>query len=202
MPFLYQNAHVAGCVMGLLPLVLFYSGLIGKSWPLAVIGCYGFGWAIGRRWIDKVFVAQLDLQKQSVNLLDMLDSTIENAESGLSIEARSILKNIRICVTELAPRLEAAPSLINELKILERLVVKYLPVTLENFLRLPADYAINQPLGSGKTAKILLYEQLVLLDNQLKKMLTDTVADDARAVVENGRFLEEKFKSYDFFNLK
>jgi hypothetical protein len=203
-PFLYQNAHVAGCTLGLLPLFLFYSGLIGKSWPFAVIGFYSIGWVIGRKWIshDKS-VTLPDSQKQSFCLLDILDSTIEKAECRIPGEARGVLSSIKACVTELAPRLEASSSLTHELKILKRLVNKYLPITLENYLRLPSDYAMNQPLGSsGQTATMLLCEQLVIIDNQLKKMLTDTVADDARAVIENGRFLEEKFKSYDFFNLQ
>jgi hypothetical protein len=203
-PFLYQNAHVVGCVLGLFPLFLFYSGLIGKSWPFAVIGFYGIGWVMGRKWTkNDESVALPDTQKQSFRLLDILDSTIEKAEFRISGEARGVLNSIKNCVTELAPRLEAAPSLTHELKILERLVNRYLPITLENFLRLPSDYAISQSLGpSGQTATMLLHEQLVILDNQLKKMLMNTVADDARAVIENGRFLEEKFKSYDFFNLQ
>ncbi len=203
-PYLYQNSHIVGCALGLLPLFLFYSGLIGNSWPLAVIGFYGIGWVIGRKWtMNDESVTLPDSQKQSFCLLDILDSTIEKAEYRIPGEARGVLNSIKNCATELAPRLEAAPSLTHELKILERLVNKYLPITLENYLRLPSDYAMSQSLNpSGQTATMLLYEQLVILDNQLKKMLTNTVADDARAVIENGRFLEEKFKSYDFFNLQ
>lgn len=201
-PFLYQKAHITGCIMGLIPLVLFFSHQIGQSWPLAVIACYAAGWYMGRNLFNNAPAISLYPHSQPHSLIDTLDSTIDNAESGLSVEARKILYDIRICVTDLAPRLEAAESLSHETKILKRLIVKYLPITLENYLRLPHDYAINEPLSSGKTAEILLREQLALLYIQLKKMLTDTVADDAKAVIENGRFLEEKFKPYDFFNIK
>lgn len=118
------------------------------------------------------------------------------------MEARSILASIKTCVGELVPRLETSPSNTQELKILERLVRRYLPFTLENYLRLPHSYAINEPLNEGKTANELLIAQLALLNEHLQKMLSDTVAEDARAIVENGRFLEEKFKSFDFFKVK
>lgn len=171
-------------------------------WPVGVAGAYYFGWRIGERWNDPEINSSQDSGLPLASLTESLDKTLQAAQYGISKEARSIFDSIKTCVGELAPRLEASSSNSHELKILERLVRKYLPFTLENYLRLPHAYAISKPLSAGKTANELLIAQLTLLNDHLQKMLADAVAEDARAIVENGRFLEEKFKPFDFFEVK
>ena len=201
-PYWYRNSHIAACFSGLIPLLLFFSGHIGMWWPVAVAGAYYFGWRVGERWSDPEINSSQDSSLPLASLTESLDETLRSSQYGISKEARSIFDSITTCVGELVPRLEASSSNSHELKILERLVRKYLPFTLENYLRLPHAYAISQPLSAGKTANELLIAQLTLLNDHLQKMLSDAVAEDARAIVENGRFLEEKFKSFDFFKVK
>lgn len=201
-PYWYRNSHIAACFLGLIPLLLFFSGHIGMWWPVGVAGAYYFGWRIGERWNDPEINSSQDSGLPLASLTESLDKTLQAAQYGISKEARSIFDSIKTCVGELAPRLEASSSNSHELKILERLVRKYLPFTLENYLRLPHAYAISKPLSAGKTANELLIAQLTLLNDHLQKMLADAVAEDARAIVENGRFLEEKFKPFDFFEVK
>jgi len=112
-----------------------------------------------------------------------------------------LLYGIRETLADLLPRLTDRALYSEETYTVERTIRDYLPTTLESYMRLPAGFAETHALTQGKTARILLVEQLGILDNHLKKLLKNAVEKDARALVENGRFLAEKFKSCDFFNL-
>jgi hypothetical protein len=57
-------------------------------------------------------------------------------------------------------------------------------------------------MNNGNTAQAMLLEQLVLLDERMQAMLANALSEDARALTENGLFLEQKFRLQDFFSLK
>lgn len=69
----------------------------------------------------------------------------------------------------------------------------YLPEALENYLRLPRQWADSRPVSNGKSALLLLVDQLDLLAVTMDRFLDAAVRDDARALVEHGRFLDQKF---------
>lgn len=69
----------------------------------------------------------------------------------------------------------------------------YLPEALGGYLRLPREWADSRPLEDGKTALMLLIDQLDLLGSTVEKIFDAVVRMDAQALIVHGRFLQEKF---------
>lgn len=69
----------------------------------------------------------------------------------------------------------------------------YLPEAIGAYLRLPRDWADSRPVEGGKTALLLLVDQLDLLGSTMDKIYDAANRTDAAALVTHGRFLQEKF---------
>ena len=69
----------------------------------------------------------------------------------------------------------------------------YLPEAVGGYLRLPRDWANSRPIEGGKTALMVLVDQLELLASTMTKMLDAANRADAEALIAHGRFLEAKF---------
>ena len=69
----------------------------------------------------------------------------------------------------------------------------YLPEAVGGYLRLPRDWANSRPIEGGKTALMLLVDQLELLASTMTKMFDAANRADAEALIAHGRFLEAKF---------
>ena len=69
----------------------------------------------------------------------------------------------------------------------------YLPEAVGGYLRLPRDWANSRPIEGGRTALMVLIDQLELLASTMDKMLDAANRADAQALIAHGRFLQEKF---------
>ena len=69
----------------------------------------------------------------------------------------------------------------------------YLPEAIGAYLRLPRDWADSRPLEGGKTALLLLIDQLDLLSSTMEQIYNAANTTDAAALITHGRFLQEKF---------
>jgi len=69
----------------------------------------------------------------------------------------------------------------------------YLPEAVGGYLRLPRDWANSRPIEGGRTALMVLIDQLELLASTMDKMLDAANRADAQTLIAHGRFLQEKF---------
>lgn len=69
----------------------------------------------------------------------------------------------------------------------------YLPEAVGGYLRLPREWADSRPIDGGRTALMVLVDQLELLSATMTKMLDAANRADAQALIAHGRFLEAKF---------
>lgn len=69
----------------------------------------------------------------------------------------------------------------------------YLPEAVGGYLRLPREWADTRPIDGGRTALMVLVDQLELLSSTMAKMLDAANRADAQALIAHGRFLEAKF---------
>jgi hypothetical protein len=69
----------------------------------------------------------------------------------------------------------------------------YLPETVGGYLRLPRGWADTRPIEGGRTALMVLVDQLELLAATMARMLDAAVHADAQALVAHGLFLESRF---------
>lgn len=70
---------------------------------------------------------------------------------------------------------------------------EYLPEAIGSYLRLPRDWADSRPVEGGKTALLLLIDQLDLLATTMDSIYNAANTTDAAALITHGRFLQEKF---------
>lgn len=69
----------------------------------------------------------------------------------------------------------------------------YLPEAVDGYLRLPRDFADTRPIDGGRTALMVLIDQLELLGATMERVLDAAVHSDAQALIAHGRFLQAKF---------
>lgn len=199
--FLYGYPHMAGSALGLLGLGLYFGGIIGPGWPFIVAGCYGLGWLVAWQVIPAETHLEITREAHAEALLTELDALIARVKKRLPGEAATVLANLRATLADLLPRLSQSSVFSQEAHGVEQTVREYLPATLESYLRLPPMYARVHVMRNGKTALDQLRDQLGLLDERMQAMLDNALADDARALSENGVFLRSRFKPYDFFSV-
>lgn len=200
--FLYGFPNIAGSFLGLLGLGLFFLGVIGPGWPAIVAGLYGLGWLLAWQLAPREPHLEIAREVQAEALLEELDTLLRRTRKQLPREALPLLDSLRQTLGELLPRLVESAHFTQEGHSVENTVCDYLPATLENYLRLPPAFARMHTMKNGKTAQAMLLEQLTLLDGQMRQMLVNALKDDASALAENGAFLEQKFRPYDFFRLE
>ncbi len=188
--FIYSTPNISGTILGLTGLALFFTGFIKSYWLFIVLGLYGIG-----------YIGCPRNQQVSLHIRDHLES--ERIEEEMELLIRKIRKrvmpeildkviNITGMVTDLLPRVQNDPG---NRHVLVQTAISYLPSMLEHYLNLPPTYARFHSLRNGKTARQILTEQLILLENQLQKIAEDLHRGDADALMAHSTFLKDKFQT-------
>ena len=203
MLFLSGNGNIAGCLLAMGGLGLFFAGIIHAFWWAIVAGLYGVG-ALG--WPRNTLAGSAQQTGISTELLArQVRKLVNDAARGLPKESLNVLYSIQFTLEEILPRLKemrdrGVISPKDSFTVAET-VRRYLPDTLAAYLRLPIHYARMQPLADGRTASQTLFDQLRVLDSSLKDIAQSAFAGDAEALVTNGRFLQNKFAEKPAFRL-
>ncbi|WP_114561551.1 hypothetical protein, partial [Desertihabitans aurantiacus] len=123
-----------------------------------------------------------------------LDRVLARAEAErLAPAVRSRIARIDTSVRTALPRLRTFGLGSVEGHAVVATATSYLPEALEAYLRLPRSWADERPLDRGRTALMLLVDQLDLLAASTEQLADAAVRADARALVEHGRFLAARF---------
>lgn len=108
-----------------------------------------------------------------------------------SVQAR--VERIVTTVHRTLPRLDELGPGSQQAHAVMATVTSYLPDALDAYLRLPRSFADRRPVSAGRTALVLLCEQLDLLAQVTDELFEATCRSDVRALQAHGRFLAEKF---------
>jgi hypothetical protein len=193
--FLYSTGNIAGCLLALGGLGLFFGGVIHAYWWAIVAGLYGAG-VLG--WPRSDLAATAEATELSTEMLaQQVRKLVDSVARGLPKDCLDRLRSIQDTLSELLPRLKdlrdrGIISAKDSFTVIET-VRRYLPDTLGAYLRLPRLYAQMQTLSDGRTASRTLLDQLTVLDTSLKDVAKSAFAGDAETLVTNGQFLQNKF---------
>jgi hypothetical protein len=189
--WLYGTRNLVGSVLGLVGLALFFLGAIHDFWFLIVGGAYGIGYLAvpANRALETSVNGSMD----AAEVESALRSLEAHVRGRIPPEALTLVHSIANSVIALLPAVAGAKSVDDTIYTVRRTALDYLPQTLKNYLALPPAYRSVQPIQNGKNATQLLIEQLRILDDRLTTIVRDAYANDARALVENGAFLDQKF---------
>ena len=169
--YLFSNSNIAGSIAGLLVVFLYLLDVIDNGWMLLAAGGY-IAAALPFAFRDK-----------PTHMPEGL-STAESLE-WLRTYAMPRLKQM-----EQDGLVEASSR-----ALLKQTVTRLLPDAVENYLKLPPAYANLKAIDGGKTAQVLLLEQLDLLQKHVHSLEENIVSADVNSMLANGRFLQEKFNS-------
>lgn len=115
------------------------------------------------------------------------------SQSDLPAFVLSRVRRIAATIDKTLPRLANLGSGSYEGYSVVATATDYLPEALSGYLRLPREWADSRPLYGGKTALLLLIDQLDLLLATMDKILDAAIRTDAQALIVHGQFLKEKF---------
>jgi hypothetical protein len=201
--FVYGPGNLLGVALACIGPLLLFTGVIDKGWWLVSASAYGAGWAAGALFFREVAIDQM--AEMSIEDLErFLEKLLDQHGRKLPAEAAQHLQAIRESLKEALPRfqelLDRSGTAGREWLVFRQVILNYLPETLGNYLRLPATYAVMHRIGdTGKTPRVLLVEQLEIMDAELKRTVQSLYESDANEMLVNSRFLESKFeKATDF----
>ena len=195
--FLYSTPNIIGSALGLVGLVLYFTGIIKNYWLLIVAGLYAMGLLATPR--SPAYALHLDNQFTREELRKALEDLVASARRRVPQDILTRLESITNSILEILPRIDDLSSGDYNVHVIRQTALEYLPKTLENYLNLPRAFARLHPIKSGKTATQLLAEQLDLLDREMREIVEDIHRNDTQRLLAHGRFLEEKFRP-DFWS--
>jgi hypothetical protein len=100
-----------------------------------------------------------------------------------------VIKVVRATI----PRLDTLGAGSEQAHVVISTATSYLPEALGGYLRLPREWADRRPIEGGKTALMLLIDQLDLLAATMDDISDAVYRADAAALIAHGAFLQEKF---------
>jgi len=189
--YLVSAKNLIGCGLALAGLVLHLFGLLGPFpvWVLVVVALYAVGAVLGPRRRPAVAKDTFDAQE----IRRSLDHAYQMTLGRLPPDSQSRVARIRSAILDLLPHAAEFPPGSQDLYVLRRMAVDYLPTTIEAYLALPAAYATGRVVQDGKTPLQVMNEQLELLDGQMAEIAEALHKRDSDRLLANGIFLEERF---------
>ena len=123
--------------------------------------------------------------------LDRVASQAQDPTLPWAVKAR--VQRVAQRLRDIVPRMDTAGLAGVDQYSLIATATSYLPEALGAYVRLPRDWANSRPIDGGKTALLLLVDQLDLLGWTVDRMYDAVLQQDADALIAHGRFLQEKF---------
>src|ERR1700682_4194492 len=187
--YLYSTKNLAGSALALVGLVLFFTHVVGALWPVVVVGLYIVGVLVapGNKTYD------LHSGWDPGDVRKALGEQMKTIGGKVPDEVVAKVSSIQDTILTLLPRVERLPAGSEDLFIVQRTALEYLPTALEAYLNLPRAYATLKPVENGKTASQVLLDQLTLLEGKMNEISDDIARNDSDRLLANGRFLAEKF---------
>jgi hypothetical protein len=177
-----------------------FLGWLQTAWPLAAAGgvavAAGGAWAVLRRPpaspVPLASAWDFDAARR-------LEQATQTAAGQLPAAALAALERLQATLARLAPALQAGPAELpfraDDALFIAELMRRYVPDSLEAYLRVPAPQRARPLAEAGASAEQLLVQQLDELAAQLAPRETRLAESAAGALLRQGEFL--RVKRYD-----
>ena len=167
---------------------------LGSLWPAVVAACYAIGALVGPP--EKVHLVIGGAGDEVAALrpdLAALAGQVESARPRLDDDVFAAVDQILVLLGSVLDRAQVLATSPEHLFVVSRTIRDYLPTSLESYLNLPRTYALHSRVAGRRTAHDELMAQLALLQGQLSTVAQSVYDGDLQALVDQGRFLQEKF---------
>lgn len=129
----------------------------------------------------------------SAEILQAVTAVQERVDREAPGVVSSRVQQIGVTLEHMAPNLDRMGTASREAHIVVATATSYLPEAVNAYLRLPRGFADRRAVTDGKTALMLLVDQLDLLAATVGKISDAVARQDANALIAHGMFLEERF---------
>lgn len=197
LPNIFGMALLLVCLFLQLALMLLtpQGGLSYGYWLSLCVLLYAAGWVIGWWVQDNNADLQFERTVTAEDIADELQKLTKQIKGRIPEPALNHVQRIETSVLSVLPHIVSGEFANQDLHTVKQAVFDYLPTTLESYLRLPTAYATMYAIENGKTAKMLLIEQLSLLDKAVEDITHSILKNDAQALLANQRFLQSRIGS-------
>jgi hypothetical protein len=191
--YLYSRRNIAGSVLALGGLGLFFTGLLaGPIWAPVVAGLYAIGVLLvpGEPQLDLSLDATADASEIRAGLDRLLVSIRDKVAPDIFVNVASIRESIEATLAATPADLGASDR---NVYLIRQTALDYLPAALSAYLALPRNYAEGRVVAGGRTPHDELRDQLRLMATKMQEVADDIARHDSDRLFANGRFLAEKF---------
>jgi hypothetical protein len=195
-PFLYSRRNIAGCVLALGGLALYFLGITSGPIGLGVIAAlYGVGYLVVRpeRGLNLNLEASDDADQIRDGLQRLLISIHGRVADDIYMRVQSIRDSILVTLPQSSADDQSAID--PNVYLIRRTALAYLPQALDAYLAVPRIYAESRPVADGHTPHDVLLDQLNLMDSKMREVADDIMRHDSEKLLAHGRFLQERFAS-------
>jgi len=191
--FLVSRKSLVGFVLAGAGLALHVLGVVpmGPFWLTVVVALYVLGAVITPK--PRGPQVQLDAAADTAAIRDGLDELLHRVRFKV---ARDILDRVESIRSQILLTLERSPDRGSgdpTVYLIRQTALDYLPSALSAYLEMPRVYAERRKVAGGRTAHDVLLEQLVLMDARLREAHEAMIAHDSDRLLENARFLADRF---------
>lgn len=127
------------------------------------------------------------------DLLAAVDAVEARVAAAVPTVIAARVHRVAAVVHEMAPRLDRLGAGSQQAHTVVATATSYLPEAVNNYTRLPREFANTRPVNGAKPALYVLCDQLDLLTHVLGQISDAVSRQDAVALVAHGVFLQEKF---------
>lgn len=168
---------------------------LGPLWPLVVVASYGVGALVAPR-------ERVDLRLglgEGASAADLAEQlkTLRRAMKGqarrLEDDANAILGRILDSLDDIVAKWDDLAGAPDQRHVVERMIVDYLPTSIQTFVNLPRTFALSSRVEGRKSAHDELIEQLTILEAESDRIRTALYSRAVDALSDQSRFLREKF---------
>ncbi|HEY5519050.1 MAG TPA: hypothetical protein VIK08_00180 [Candidatus Limnocylindrales bacterium] len=194
-PILYSRKNIAGCLLALGGLALYFLGITSGLIGLAVIaGLYGIGYLVvpPERGLAVTLFGTEDTHDITNGLTRLLASIRFRVADDVYNEVGSICHAIVETLPANGTGINPADPNVN---LIRQTALSYLPQALDAYLAIPRLYAERRTVQDGKTAHDILMDQLNLMDSKMKEMANAIAQNDTERLLANARFVQDRFAS-------
>lgn len=150
------------------------------------------GGLLGRRRPEGP-VVDIPAVPTSADLLASVDRVEQKIQGRVPAAVTARVKRVTRIVRDTVPRLDTLGGGSRQAHAVVATATSYLPEAVGGYLRLPREFADKRPVQGGKTALMVLCDQLDLLGSTMDQIFDAVCRADADALVAHGQFLREKF---------
>ena len=193
--WLSSSKNILGSGLGVAAIVAEATVGLGPAWPAVVVASYIVGALVAPR--DRVDL-RLDIGATAsasdlTAQLKILRRSTTGQARRLDDDANAIFQKILGTLDDIVARWDDLATAPDQRHVVERMILDYLPTSIETYLNLPRTFAISARVDGKKNAHDELIDQLNILDTESDRIRTAVYSKAVEALSDQSRFLRDKF---------